>query len=604
MDSETSRNLFFRHAGKKAKATVDRTRPHPLRSFLPIQRGGNAFPMPSFLGLQQRRPEVNSLSNPNYKIALYIRNSDQKQDTEEGTVKNQEQRLREFVTLKNLSGNFGKVMGVYTDRSLSGKNMHRPAVQKLMGDVESGKVNLILMSELSRISRNMRDFLQFWDFLKAHKCGLSSLRENIDTSNAAGEMVLRTIINIAQFEREQTRERIIANNQVRSKRGLSNGGPSPLGYKLIKDRPGYLDIDPPNAKIVKKAFDAFLKVGTLNATASWLNQNGIEMPRRRAVGGHQKKASLFNFDNLHQLLRNKAYKGVKTYWENGKEREAMAVWKGIISPEQFDRVQEILDKNYRRKKPFTAKRWPYTLTGLASCLKCRAAMSGKSAHGRNRKYGYYEHNWANRRGSSLAKDALKCNPHRVPADILEEVVTEQVKELLTSPQMAKGLIEEAHKIYQANRMDGKEISDLKRKITGLEGNEMALTERLAELPAKVSAAPIYKQLENLQEARKKAEEVLLRLEGERARDSQMPSSLASYTAFLKALPGYFEDAHPEQKSEIFKRIIGKIEISTDKVRIHYLVGKKWVERGIDAKNPQTPDFAAVSGSRTLTSGGR
>ena len=140
-------------------------------------------------------------NNQNYQIALYIRNSDQKQDTEEGTVKNQEQRLREFVKLKNLSGNFGKVVGIYTDRSLSGKNMRRPAVQRLMGDVESGKVNLILMSELSRISRNMRDFLQFWDFLKGHKCGLLSLRENIDTSNAAGEMVLRTIINIAQFEK-------------------------------------------------------------------------------------------------------------------------------------------------------------------------------------------------------------------------------------------------------------------------------------------------------------------------------------------------------------------------------------------------------------------
>ena len=78
-------------------------------------------------------------TNPNYKIALYIRNSDQKQDTEEGTVKNQEQRLREFVKLKNLSGNFGKVAGVYADRSLSGKNMRRPSVQKLMGDVERGE---------------------------------------------------------------------------------------------------------------------------------------------------------------------------------------------------------------------------------------------------------------------------------------------------------------------------------------------------------------------------------------------------------------------------------------------------------------------------------
>ena len=297
-------------------------------------------------------------ANQNYRIALYIRNSDQKQDTEEGTVKNQEQRLREFIKLKNLSGNFGKVVGIYTDRSISGKNMQRPAVQQLMDDVERGKVNLILMSELSRISRNMRDFLQFWDFLKDYKCGLLSLRENIDTSNAAGEMVLRTIINIAQFEREQTRERIVANNRVRSKRGLSNGGPLPLGYKLIKDKPGYLEVDAENAKIVKKAFDAFLKIGTLNATARWLNQNGVSMPQRRAGGGNRKRSSIFFFDNLHKLLHNKAYKGVKAYWEDGEEKEAKAVWKAIIPPEKFDRVQELLNKNHRRKKPSPPKGGP------------------------------------------------------------------------------------------------------------------------------------------------------------------------------------------------------------------------------------------------------
>ena len=250
---------------------------------------------------------------------------------------------------------------------------------------------------------------------------------------------------------------------------------------------------------------------------------------------------------------------MKSYWEDGKEKEAKAVWKAIIPPEKFDRVQELLEKNHRRKKPFTPQRWPYTLTGLTSCLKCCDPMPGKSAHGRKRKYGYYEHSWASRRGSVLAKDALKCEPHRVPAEKLEEVITKEVKKLLSRPEMAKGLIEEAHKIHKANPT-GREISDLKRKITGLESNEMALTERLAELPAKVSAAPIYKQLENLQEAKKKAEDALLRLEGEKARESQMPSSLTSYTAFLKALRGYFENTNAEQRSEVFKRLIGKIEI--------------------------------------------
>ena len=460
----------------------------------------------------------------------------------------------------------------------------------------------------------MRDFLQLWDFLKAHQCGLLSLRENIDTSNAAGEMVLRTIINIAQFEREQTRERLMANNLVRSKRGLYNGGPVPLGYKLIKDKPGYLEVDAENAKIVRKAFDAFLKEGTLCAAARSLNQKGVEMPRSRAGGGDKQRTGSFGIDNLHQLLRCKTYKGVKAYRDNGEEKEAPAVWKAIISPEKFDRVQDLISANYRRRKPFTPQRWPYTLSGLVSCLKCSDAMSGKSAHGRAKKYGYYEHGWASRRGSVMVKDALKCEPHRVKAEILEEVVTEQVKKLLSGPKMAKELIAQARKAHKADST-GKEVSNLRRKISGYEGHEMALTERLAELPPKVSAAPIYKQLEHLQESKRKAEEALSRLEGERA--TQMPSSLESYTAFLRAMRGYFEDAaNPEQKSRIFKRLIGKIEIGKDKVRIHYLVGQDWVEKertgakrshSLDFTRPavrcsESLDFVAVGGSRTLTNG--
>ena len=188
--------------------------------------------------------------NPSYKIALYVRNSDVKQDTKEGTIKNQEQRLREFVQLRNLSGNFGTIVKIYTDRSLSGKNMNRPALQNLMSDVAENNINLVLVTELSRISRDMRDFLSFWDLLKDRKCGFSSLRENLDTSNAAGEMVLRTIVNIAQFEREQTSERITANTKARSKRGLYNGGSVPMGYKIIPDKPGYLAVDVEQAKVV------------------------------------------------------------------------------------------------------------------------------------------------------------------------------------------------------------------------------------------------------------------------------------------------------------------------------------------------------------------
>ena len=546
---------------------------------------------------------INQNPNSDYSIGLYVRNSDVKQDTQEGTIKNQEQRLREFVQLRNLSGNFGKVVGVYIDRSLSGKNMQRPALQKLMSDVVEKRVDLILVSELSRISRNMRDFLGFWDLLKEHKCSFSSLRENVDTSNAAGEMVLRTIVNIAQFEREQTRERIVASTQARSKRGLYNGGSIPFGYNIIKDKPGYLEVIPEEAAIVNKAFDAFLKIGTLNATAKWLNENNIK-PNKIVRGGQRARTGHFHYGNLHYILRNKAYKGAKTYKDGENWAESQAVWEAIISPEKFDQVQEILSKNYRRKKPFTKTRWPYTLSGLIYCLKCQNVLCGKSAHGRSQKYGYYEHGWASRRGSVLVKDALKCSPHRVSAEKLEVVVNDSIKKLFTNEGFAQSLMARAHRLHQ-NDSSQRELARLKKIASGCEGHETALTARLAELPLNVSAATIYKQLAEIQKAREEAENSILILEVKSQHKGAAPAKFEAYKAFLATIErGFKESSLAEWRSVLINQLIHRIEIGEDRVKIHYHAGQKWIEMGLEGKKkPSHPTFLKNIGSRTLQNGG-
>ena len=202
----------------------------------------------------------------------------------EGTIKNQEERLRQYVDIRNMSGKFGEVIKLYVDRSLSAKNMNRPAVQKMLNDIAQGKINMVAVSELSRITRNVRDFGEVWELLREQKCAFLSLRENVDTSNAAGEMVMYMLANIAQFERKQTGERVAANLRVRAGRGLYNGGPIPMGYKRIPDRPGYLQIDPKEAETVKAAFAYFLKYEGLGSAARALNKDGVTVSQAQARG--------------------------------------------------------------------------------------------------------------------------------------------------------------------------------------------------------------------------------------------------------------------------------------------------------------------------------
>jgi len=197
-----------------------------------------------------------------FKIGLYIRVSTEEQaENPEGSIRNQEDRLRQAVEYKNRNHDFGEIKGAYIDAGISAKNMKRPKLQELLKAIRSKEIDLVMVTELSRLSRNTRDFIEMWDMMRDYGCSFTSLREDFDTTNAAGELVLFQLMNLAQFERRQTSERVQANMAARAARGLYNGGSVPLGYKLVPDKPGYLEIDVKMANTVKVAFEAFLREG-------------------------------------------------------------------------------------------------------------------------------------------------------------------------------------------------------------------------------------------------------------------------------------------------------------------------------------------------------
>ena len=316
--------------------------------------------------------------NQNFKIALYIRVSTEEQaENPKGSIRNQEDRLRQAVAYKNHSGNFGEIKGVFVDAGISAKDMKRPKLQELLRAIRSGEIDLIMVTELSRLSRNTRDFIEMWDLMKLHDCGFTSLREDFDTTTAAGEMVILQLMNLAQFERRQTSERVEANIAARPARGLYNGGCVPLGYKTIPGKPGFLEIDEEMAEIARMAFTAFLREGSLARAAIWLNNNGYRLKKSREGGGSFKRVGHFTVDNLQALLRNKVYIGVKEYTYRGETREAKAVWPAIVEEGVFHRIGKVLDKNKSRFKPTKENRRPYLLSGITHCQTCASFMPGK-----------------------------------------------------------------------------------------------------------------------------------------------------------------------------------------------------------------------------------
>lgn len=537
-----------------------------------------------------------------FKIAFYIRVSTEEQaENPEGSIRNQEDRLRQAVEYKNRNGDYGTLVGVYVDPGISAKDMRRPKLQELLRAIRSKEVDLVMVTELSRLSRNTRDFIEMWDMMREYGCGFTSLREDFDTTSAAGEMVLFQLMNLAQFERRQTSERVEANVAARSGRGLYNGGTIPVGYKLIPEKPGYLEVDEEMAKTVKAAYLALLREGALAAAAKWLNDNGYTLTRKMEGGGNFSRVGHFTVDNLHGMLRNKAYLGIKVYTHKGESKEAKAVWPPIIDRVMFNRVGKIMTKNRSRFKPYKKGRLPYPFSGMCVCQKCGCPMPGKSATGNVGKVSYYEHAWATKLDSTLSKKLHKCEPHRVPGKKLEPLVTNQIVPLLTESYFMKSILEKVRQRHQEDPLR-KDEERLKTKIYSIKGQLDGLAERLSELPKSVSAAPIYKQMERLELAKKEHEDNLLYMRTTGRTSLDRVVDLEDFEKFAKLYRQYLnEAADPGERKRMFQKFINKIEIGTETVKVHWIVDKDHYKRELALKKAGSRAFGGKSG-KSLFSG--
>lgn len=545
--------------------------------------------------------------NKRHKIGLYIRVSTQEQaQNPEGSIKNQRDRLEQAVKLKNMERAFGEVSGIYIDAGKSGKDTNRPELQRLLQDIMDGKIDLVMASELSRISRSIKDFSEIWDLMQTNNCSFLSLRESFDTTTAAGEMVLYTIANIAQFERRQVSERITANMLARAKRGLYNGGPIPYGLKQDPTKTGYLIVDPEQAEIVKMVFKTFLKERTLSKAGKWLNDNGYKLSTLMRGGGGKARLKHFTTDNVHHILRNKAYIGVRIYIENDKECEAEAVWDAIIDKDLFNQVQKILGKNKSRRKPDTWRKFPYLFSGLVTCAHCGDSMVGKTAHGRNGPVGYYEHSWKFRKNHCLKKAKFECGgKKRVGSKKLEPVVLEMIENLMDRPEVSRELFKKLNEKIKSDP-NKKKRDRLKQKVKTIDSKLDALTMRLAELPSNLSGASIYKQMDRLEKEKRETEDKLRELKQENKGNAEKPATLKDYRSFLQTMKVIFgKEMDHKVKAKVIQRIVSKIEIGADFVKVHYFVGQNSIKKGESSDSDGSPLFLCQNfGSNTLTNGGR
>jgi site-specific DNA recombinase len=364
------------------------------------------------------------------RIGLYIRVSTEEQARiQDGSLVSQRRRLEEYVEgLNRRDSGWGRIVDVYCDEGRSAKDMNRPEFQRLLSDVKTGRVNLILATDLSRLSRSIRDFCELWELFKKHETSFITLREQFDTTTAAGEMMMFNMINFAQFERKQTAERISANWASRAKRGLWNGGTIPLGYDRNPQNKGSLLVNLREAKQVQEIFELFLTTGSVRKTCLALSKRGIFSKRYTNKHGIEKGGGHFTTMSLQRILTNRAYLGLREVSVKGATAEVVnASWPAIIDLDLFNQVQARLSLNKNKYKPEEWKKYPFPLTELLVCGECGKHLGGKSGHGRNGKHFYYGH--PRQLNSDGVTHLKRCQLENVRAPRIEEIVLQSLKKL-------------------------------------------------------------------------------------------------------------------------------------------------------------------------------
>ncbi len=536
------------------------------------------------------KPKLNKQSG-NYKICLYIRVSTEEQaENPEGSIKSQECRLREFVKHKNSFESFGEIVEVYCDAGISAKDTNRPAFQKMMDDIKSGKINMVLITELSRLTRSIRDFANLVELFDELGCQIYSLKDQFDSSTAVGSFSMFLMANLAQFERKQIGERISANFLSRAKRGLYNGGSVPLGYRVSGKRDGRLEVVESEAEVVRQIFKTFLAEGTLASCTKKLNQQKVQLVRTREGGGKPRVGHIM-LESLYKTLTNPIYLGLRSYKEAGKEVTIKATWDAIINEDVFNRVGEILKKNKSRKKS-SPLRWPYQLSGILYCT-CGHRLSGKSAHGNGGKIAYYDHAWAAKvSGAVIDKEKLNCNPVRILANKIEPIVWASVKDFLLKDEFFTEILLEAKNLSELNTPKA-ELDRKQTKIYEINMQLDALSERLGLLPKAVNPKHVFDQMEKLSVSKASLELEINELGS--ANKNKNIVSVDDFNSFKQTIKDLLEnESSPEIKSQIIQKVVDRIIVKSDSIEIYFFVGESHYKKEVIIHNQQGAGSSSLS----------
>lgn len=359
--------------------------------------------------------------------AIYTRkSSDEGLEKEFNSLDAQREACAAFILSQKHAG-WACLPDLYDDGGLSGGTMDRPALQRLLSDIQAGKVQIVVVYKVDRLTRSLADFAKIVDVFDAHGASFVSVTQQFNTTTSMGRLTLNMLLSFAQFEREIAGERIRDKIAASKAKGMWMGGNVPLGYD-VKDRK--LIVNEVEAETVRTIFRRYAELGSVRALGHELDRLGVVSKRREGAAGVLSGGNRFSRGALYTLLQNHLYRGEIAH----QEKIYPGQHEPIIDAQLWEVVQEKLSGNRQARALGATADEPSLLAGLI-VDGSGGRMTPTHAVKKGRRYRYYV-------STALITGARSDHAKgwRIPAGDVEALILDRLREFFTSePDVGEAL---------------------------------------------------------------------------------------------------------------------------------------------------------------------
>ena len=379
------------------------------------------------------------------RCAIYTRKSSEEGLEQDFNSLHAQREACAAYVLSQASEGWSLLPGEYDDGGLSGGTLERPALKRLLADIESGKIDIVVVYKVDRLTRSLLDFAKLVEAFDAADTSFVSVTQSFNTTTSMGRLTLNMLLSFAQFEREVTAERIRDKIAASKARGMWMGGNPPLGYRPDGRS---LAVVPEHAELIRDLYRRYLELGNVRLLMKELERGGIAVPVRTTATGKPIGGGQFSRGQLYAMLSNPTYIGKIRH----KEQIHAGLHDAIVDADLWDAVQDRLASNTsgaqqgpsEPSKSLLAGR-VFDETGEPMVASHASKHIPAKADGGKTRYRYYVS-----RSLQMGHNE-NAGGLRIPAQQLEDLVAEQVAALFDKPLE---LIARAHLDARPSRIDG------------------------------------------------------------------------------------------------------------------------------------------------------